>query len=136
MTVALSPEVAGENLKRGPFSFQFIDSNGVSGALTQFLIAGALNPGEELDEPEDDPPPPLLAEPGIDVCGTETDFSEKSQENHIRIVVDVAPTRSEGSELLPTLREQVAVPKRPSESPTLGCAVGPEQLPRVSRLSS
>ena len=61
---------------------------------------------------------------------------EKSQANHILIVVEVAPILGEGRVLLPTLKEQVAVPMYPFESPNRGCAIGPEQLDRLKRLSS
>jgi hypothetical protein len=71
---------------------------------------------------------------GIAECDTDTDFSEKSQANHILIVVDVAPVRGEGKVLLPMRSEQVAVPRKPL--PNCGAAEGPLQLLKLKRLSS
>ena len=109
---------------------------GVSGAIEQFGVGTAwpdeLLPEESLEEP----PQPLLVPEGIALCETEILLYEKSQANHIFIVVDVAPVLGEGRVLLPTLKVQVAVPMYPFESPNRGCAVGPEQLLRLKRLSS
>jgi hypothetical protein len=52
-----------------------------------------------------------LVPAGIALCETEIVFSEKSQANHIFIVVEVEPVLGDGRVLLPTLREHVAVPK-------------------------
>jgi hypothetical protein len=60
---------------------------------------------------------------------------EKSQANHILIVVEVAPILEDGKkELSPTRSVQVTVPNLPI--PIRAAADGPEQLPRFKRLSS
>ena len=110
---------------------------GLDGADVQLGATGTF--GAELVPPVPPlalPPHPLFVPAGIATCGTEIVFEEKSQANHILIVVEVAPVLGEGRVLLPTLKVQVAVPMYPFESPNRGCAVGPEQLDRLKRLSS
>jgi hypothetical protein len=70
----------------------------------------------------------------MDTSDSKIVFDEKSHTNLTSMIVAVAPVRDEGSVLLPTLREQVAVPNQPL--PINGETEGPLQLFKLKRLSS
>jgi hypothetical protein len=104
---------------------------GGKGAAVQLGMTGTLG---TVVPPPVLPPHPLFVPAGIGSCDTDIVLDEKSQTNLTSTIVAVAPVREDGNVLLPTLREQVAVPNQPL--PICGETDGPLQLLKFKRLSS